>query len=93
MDGKTPLPPEQEEHVVDVSLRHLLLAFGGLTLAAVTVGSTLILVREYTRTRRQQALIDSATKLILTISTERRDACEQIPNAKRSIAPSALKTS
>lgn len=79
--------------MVDVSLRHLLLAFGGLTLAAVTVGSTLVLLKEYTKTRRQQALIDSATKLILTIATERREACEQIPNGKRLIARSAPKTS
>ncbi len=61
------LPPEVEDKVVEVSLPHTLIAFTVLISATLTIGVAIVFTRDYTRYKRQQALIDSITKLILTL--------------------------
>ena len=51
---KHKLPKESEDHIVEVSLRHVVLALGGLVLSSFTIGigivlSILILVLLYVR--------------------------------------------
>jgi len=72
MTTKQPLPPEEKETVVDVSLRHIVIAFGSLVGAAFTVGVSIVLIRDNTKLKRQKALIDAATELLLTLQNKER---------------------
>ena len=72
MSEKQPLPPEEKETVVDVSLRHIVIAFGGLVGAAFTVGVSIVLIRDNTKLKRQKAIIDAATELLLTLQNRER---------------------
>jgi len=69
---KQPLPPEEKETVVDVSLRHIVIAFGSLVGAAFTVGVSIVLIRDNTKLKRQKAIIDAATELLLTMQNKER---------------------
>jgi len=69
---KQPLPPEEKETIVDVSLKHIVLAFGGLVGAAFLVGISIIIVRDYTKLLRQKAIIDAGTELLLTLQNKER---------------------
>ena len=72
MTTKQNLPPEEKETAIEVSLRHVLVAFGGLIVATFSVGAGIVLVRDYTRYRRQKAIIDAATELLLTLQNRER---------------------
>ena len=61
------LPPETEDKIIEVSLRHVLLAFGGIIIGSITVGVSIAFVRDYTKYRRQKAIIDAAKQLLLTL--------------------------
>ena len=63
---KAKLPKESDNHVVEVSLRHVIYFFGGITLATLVVGTTLIIVKDYSKAIRQKAFFDG-TKEVLTI--------------------------
>ena len=74
MTTKQNLPPEERETTIEVSLRHVLVAFGGLIVATFSVGAGIVLVRDYTRYKRQKVIIDAATELILTIQSSERSS-------------------
>jgi len=61
------LPPEKKNQIVDVSLKHIVLLFITLVFCAILVGSAIVLLRDFSRYRRQKATIDAITQLILTI--------------------------
>jgi len=69
---KQPLPSEEKETIVDVSLKHVVLAFGGIVGAAFLVGISIVIVRDYTKLLRQKAIIDAATELLLTMQNKER---------------------
>ena len=66
-ESKQKLPPKTEDNVVEVSLRHVILAFGGLVFGSLTVGAGIVFVRDYAKFKRQKAIIDAAQQLLLTI--------------------------
>lgn len=72
MSEKQHLPPEENETVVDISLRHVIVAFGSLVGASFAVGVGIVFVRDYTKLRRQKAIIDAATELLLTLQNKER---------------------
>mgnify|MGYP003995908803 FL=1 len=65
---KAKLPKEDEDHVVEVSLRHVIYFFGSISLATLVVGTTLIVVKDYSKTKRNQALFDNTKELLKLIS-------------------------
>ena len=65
---KAKLPKEDEDHVVEVSLRHVINFFGSISLATLVVGTTLIVVKDYSKTKRNQALFDNTKELLKLIS-------------------------
>jgi len=74
MTEKQHLPREETDTVVDISLRHIIIAFGSLVVASFSIGVGIVFVRDYTKLRRQKAIIDAATELLLTLQqNERRD--------------------
>ena len=58
------LPAESEDHVIEVSLRHIIIAFTTILFGTAIVGTTIVLVRDYARYKRQKAFFDSFTILI-----------------------------
>lgn len=59
------LPSAQNDQVVEVSLKHVILAFGGLIVGSIIVGTSITVVRDYVKLKRQKALIEAATRLLL----------------------------
>ena len=64
---KTKLPAEIEDHVIEVSLRHVILLFSSMALGTLFVGATLTIVRDYSKTKRQQAFFENTKELLKLI--------------------------
>ncbi len=64
--SKSRLPPKTDSKIIEVSLKHLIWGFIVLTAGTVTVGSTMILLKDYSKLKRQEAVIESITTLIRT---------------------------
>lgn len=62
-----PLPAETNERVVEVRFSHVALAFALLAGTGLAIGLTIVVTRDYLKTRRQQALIESTTQIIQTL--------------------------
>ena len=62
------MPPETEDNVVEVSLRHILIAFSSILFGTAIVGTTIVLVRDYARYKRQKSFFDSFTTLINSLN-------------------------
>ena len=65
---KAKLPKESEDHVVEVSLRHVIILFCGISLATLVVGTTLIYVKDHSKIKRQQAFFDGTKEVLKLIS-------------------------
>jgi len=74
MTENSKLPPEEEDHVIEISLKHVILSFGGLLFGMVFVGSSIVLMKDYVKYRRQKAIIDAATKLFRELQDPERRA-------------------
>ena len=61
------MPPETEDHVIEVSLRHIIIAFTSILFGTAIVGTSIVLVRDYARYKRQKFFFDSFTQLINTL--------------------------
>jgi len=66
-EGKEKLPSESEDKVIEVSLRHVVLAFSGLVIGSFTVGAGVVILKDYTKYRRQKAIIDAAKEMFTFI--------------------------
>ena len=64
---KEKLPPEVEGHIVEVYMRHVFWAFTSLVTAVFVTGVGIVFARDYAKYKRQKAIIDAATQLLLTI--------------------------
>jgi hypothetical protein len=63
-ESKQKLPPQADDHIVEVSLRHVIMAFGGLVLGSLTVGAGIVFIRDYAKYKRQKAIIDALQQLL-----------------------------
>ena len=61
---KQKLPRKTEDHVVDLSIQHVVFGIGGLFISAIA----LTMARDYAKFKRQQKLIESATQLIIILT-------------------------
>jgi len=66
-EGKQKLPRESENKVIEVSLKHVVLAFSGLVIGSFTVGAGVVILKDYAKYRRQKAVIDAAKELFIFI--------------------------
>jgi hypothetical protein len=71
------LPPKTEDHIVDVSISHLLVGFVLLAGGVFGVGVTLIIIRDYSRYKRQKAIIDSSLEIIKTLVKNKENQNEK----------------
>ena len=91
MTESSKLPPEEEDHVIEISLKHVILSFGGLLFGVALVGSSIILVKDYTKYKRQKAIIDATTQLLMKLqNTERREDWKK--EKKKTAIPSSSQT-
>ncbi len=65
--NKQKLPPEVQENVVEIELRHVFFAFGTVITTILVTGTTLVMIRDYAKYRRQKAVIDAAGNFINTL--------------------------
>ena len=70
------LPPAHNDEVVEVSLKHVVLAFGGLVVGSIAAGVTITVVRDYVKLKRQKALIEAASRLLFLFK-EGGSACNE----------------
>ena len=61
---KQKLPRKAEDHIVDLSIGHVVFGIGGLFISAIA----LTMARDYAKFKRQQKLIESATQLIILLT-------------------------
>ena len=61
---KQKLPRKAEDHIVDLSIGHVVFGIGGLLLSAFAF----TMARDYAKFKRQQKLIESATQLIILLT-------------------------
>ena len=61
------LPPKEEDHIVEVSMKHVVLAFGGIVLGSIAVGAGISFARDYAKFKRQKAMLDAAGQILETI--------------------------
>jgi hypothetical protein len=66
-EQKQKLPRESEDKIIEVSLKHVIFAFSGLVIGSFTVGAGVVLIRDYSKYRRQKAVIDAAKELFTFI--------------------------
>ena len=66
-EGKQKLPRESEDKVIEVSLRHVILVFSGLVVGSFTVASGVVILKDYTKYRRQKAIIEAAKDMFTFI--------------------------
>ena len=69
---KSRLPPESEEKVVEVSLKHVIIGFTTVVTTAFLVGTGIVLLRDYVRYRRQKSIFDNLAKLITVLQTKEK---------------------
>ena len=62
------MPPETEDNIVDVSLKHIVIGFATLIAGTALIGTSLFLVRDHLRFKRQQAFFDHFSKLLNTLT-------------------------
>ena len=65
------LPPETEDHVIEVHLKHIVISFTGLITGIFLAGSGLILIKDHLRYKRQRMFIESLGTIIQTLTKER----------------------
>ncbi len=61
------LPPKEEDHVIEVSMKHVVLAFGGIVLGSIAIGTGISFARDYAKFKRQKAMLDAAGQILETI--------------------------
>jgi len=66
-EKKQKLPRESEDTIIEVSLKHVILAFSGLVIGSFTVGAGVVIVKDYAKYRRQKAIIDAAKEMFTFI--------------------------
>ena len=58
-DNRQKLPKKTDDNIIEVSLKHVLLLFGGITIGTLAVGTGIVFARDYAKFRRQKAIIIS----------------------------------
>lgn len=66
-EAKQKLPKETQDQVVEVSMKHIVLSLGGLILSAGIVATSVILVKDYVKYKRQKAMIESVINIVLIL--------------------------
>ena len=74
---KTKLPPKVEDKVVEVSLKHVIIAFGAVLAGSIFVGTTIVVIRDYSRYRRQKVFLEGLKDLFQTLTNLETKLCKE----------------
>jgi|TARA_B100000315_G_scaffold114349_1_gene104793 hypothetical protein len=66
-EGKQKLPPKTKDNVVDVSINHLITGFVIVFGGVLAVGTTLIVIRDLSKYKRQKAILSGTLEIVKTI--------------------------
>tara|TARA_Y100000031_G_scaffold84547_1_gene92934 strand:+ start:146 stop:388 length:243 start_codon:yes stop_codon:yes gene_type:complete len=66
-EGKQKLPPKTTNNVVDVSINHLITGFVIVFGGVLAVGTTLIVIRDLSKYKRQKAILSGTLEIVKTI--------------------------
>ena len=58
------LPAKEKHEVIDVSMKHVIFGFSILFAGVFITGTSVISIRDYSRYRRQKALLDTTMQLV-----------------------------
>ena len=64
---KQKLPPETEDNVVEIELRHVVLTFTAVVTVTFVTGTALVIIKDYAKYRRQRAVIEAVGHFIKSI--------------------------
>ena len=73
-EPKTPknkLPPKTNDQIVEVTLKHVLGGFVLVVVGTATIAGTVIVLKDYSKYKRQEAVITSLSKLIDLVQIKR----------------------
>ena len=65
---ETRLPGESDDRVIEVDLKHVIIAFSTLIISGVAVSTSVILLRDHIKARRQTIFITSLKELLSSIN-------------------------
>ena len=74
---KSKLPPKVEDKVVEVSLKHVIIAFGTVLAGSILVGTTIVVIRDYSRYRRQKVFLEGLKDLFQTLTNLETKLCKE----------------
>ena len=74
---KSKLPPKIEDKVVEVSLKHVVIAFGTVITGSILVGTTIVVIRDYSRYRRQKVFLEGLKDLFQTLTNLENKLCKE----------------
>ena len=74
---KSKLPPKVEDKVVEVSLKHGIIAFGTVLAGSIFVGTTIVVIRDYSRYRRQKVFLEGLKDLFQTLTNLETTLCKE----------------
>jgi len=81
------LPPKEEDNIIEVSMKHVVLSFGGIVLGSIAIGAGITFARDYAKFKRQKAMLDAASQILETLFHGGQISCNE-PN-KESSSPKA----
>ena len=74
---KAKMPPKVEDKVVEVSLKHVVIAFGAVLTGSIFVGTSIVIIRDYSRYRRQKVFLEGLKDLFTTLSKMETNLCKE----------------
>ena len=75
---KSRLPPKSEDKIVEVTLKEVVIASAVVFVSVVAISAGIIALRDYSRYRRQKALIDSVQQIVTIVYSEK-----EVPDASQ----------
>ena len=88
-DQKQKLPPKTEDHIVEVSLKHVVFGFATIIVSSLTVGIGISFVKDYTKFKRQKTILDSVTQLLFSFTNIERSDTTSLWKDKKMVASSS----
>ncbi len=69
--SKQKLPPKTNDKVVEVSLKQVIWGFSLLLVSTAAVASTVIVLKDYSKYKRQEAIINSVVRIIDIVNVQK----------------------
>ena len=91
MSGEKPskqkLPPNTDDKVIEVSLKQVIWGFSLLMVCTAATAGTIIVLKDYSKYKRQEAVINSVIKLIDLVRLDQKGVHDWKQQKKDSSSP------